>query len=148
MAVMSDVSREWCRTGRYANRSMTMPISRADRHRAHRDDDGAEDRRVGVELERVGEEVAGERAQHVDVAVREVDEAQHAVHHRVAEGDERVDGAEREAVDELLEKRVHWLAGIDRRLVDELHLAVGVGHLLDRRPACRRCASRSSSAGR
>ena len=68
---------------------------------------GPEDRRVRVEVERVGEVVPGERAEHVDVAVREVDEAQHAVHHRVPERDQRVDGAEREAVDELLEEGVH-----------------------------------------
>ena len=89
-----------------------------------------ENRRVGVEFERVGEVVAGERAEHVDVAVREVDEAQHAVHHRVAERDEGVDGAEREAVDELLEEGIH-LVRVDRGLVDELHLAVDEGDLLD-----------------
>ena len=62
---------------------------------------------IGVEVERVGEEIAGEGAQHVDVAVREVDEAQHPVHHRVAERDEGVDRAERQPVDQLLEERVH-----------------------------------------
>jgi hypothetical protein len=34
----------------------------------------------------------------------EVNEAEDAVNHRVAERDERVDGAEGEAVEELLEK--------------------------------------------
>ena len=47
---------------------------------------------------------AGERPDHEHVAVREVDEAQHAINHRVAQRDERVDRAEREAVDELLEE--------------------------------------------
>ena len=56
---------------------------------------------------RVREVIAGERAEHVDVAVREVDEPQHPVHHRVAERDQRIDGAEREAVDELLEEGIH-----------------------------------------
>ena len=64
-------------------------------------------RRIRVELQRVGQEVAGERAEHVHVAVREIDQPQHAVDHRVAERDERVDRAERETVDELLEERVH-----------------------------------------
>ena len=41
-------------------------------------------------------------AQHINVAVREVDEAQHAINHRVAEGDERVNRALRETVDKLL----------------------------------------------
>jgi hypothetical protein len=48
--------------------------------------------------------VAEERADHEDIGVGKVDEPQHAVHHRVPERDERVDGAEREAVEELLEE--------------------------------------------
>ena len=60
-----------------------------------------------VEVERVGEEIAGEGAQHVDVAMREVDQAQDPVDHRVAERDEGVDRAERQPVDELLENGVH-----------------------------------------
>jgi hypothetical protein len=54
--------------------------------------------------------------------VREVDEAQHAVHHGVPERDQRIDGTEREPVDELLQElgqearvrpvRVRWFRGI------------------------------------
>ena len=47
---------------------------------------------------------AGECAEHEDVAVREIDEPQNAIDHRVAERDERENGAERQTVDELLEK--------------------------------------------
>jgi hypothetical protein len=36
--------------------------------------------------------------------VREIDEAQDAVNHRVTERDERVDGPEGDAVEELLEE--------------------------------------------
>ena len=79
----------------------------ADRHGPERDDDGAEDRGGGVEVERVGEVIAGEGAQHVDVAMREVDQAQDPVDHRVAERDEGVDRAERQPVDQLLENSVH-----------------------------------------
>ena len=46
-----------------------------------------------------GEEIRRKSAQHQNVAVGEIDEAQDAIHHRVAEGDERVNGTEREAVD-------------------------------------------------
>ena len=132
MAVMSEVSREWWRTGRYASRSISTPIAAQIAIEPDGDDDRPEDRRVGVELQRVGDEVAGERPEHVDIAVGEVDQAQHAVHHRVAEGDEGVDGAERQAVDELLEKRFHdRLTRTDRGLVDELDLAVDEGDLLN-----------------
>ena len=86
---------------------MTIADRGGDGHRADRDDDGAEDGRVGVEIERVREVVSGERAQHVHVAVREVDEPEHPVHHRVPERDECVNGAEREAVNELLEEGIH-----------------------------------------
>ena len=51
---------------------------------------------------RSAEVIAGERAEHEDVAVREIDEPQHAIHHRVAERDQRVDRAQRKAVDDLL----------------------------------------------
>ena len=130
MAVMSDVSREWCRTGRYANRSIRMPMTAQTAIAPIVTTNGPENRRVRVQFERVGDEVAGERPEHVHVAVREVDEAQHAVHHRVPERDQRVDGAERQTVDELLEEGFQ-LVRIDRRLVDELHLAVDERDLLN-----------------
>ena len=47
---------------------------------------------------------SGERAEHENVAVREIDEAQDAIDHRVAERDEGENRAERQAVDELLEE--------------------------------------------
>ena len=92
---------------------------------------------------------AGERAEHEDIAVREIDEAQHAINHRVAQRDQRVDRAEREAVDELLEKLRSCSAQVRgvrsatpsrRDRLDELKLAV-----LDRQDHRRlrtRCAAR------
>ena len=53
------------------------------------------------------EVVADVGADHVDVAVREVDQAQDAVDHRVAQGDQGVDRPERQAVDQLLEEGRH-----------------------------------------
>ena len=52
------------------------------------------------------EEIRRKRPEHQHVAVREIDETQDAINHRIAEGDERVYGAEREAVDQLLEEPV------------------------------------------
>ena len=42
--------------------------------------------------------------------MRKVDQADDPVHHRVAESDERVYGAQGEAVDQLLEESVHGQA--------------------------------------
>ena len=51
--------------------------------------------------------VAHERAEHEDVAVCEVDQLEDAVHHRVAERDERVDGADGDAIEQILKKGLH-----------------------------------------
>ncbi len=48
------------------------------------------------------EEIARISSKHIDVAVSEIDEAQHTVDHRVAKSDQGIDRAERNAVDELL----------------------------------------------
>ncbi len=45
--------------------------------------------------------------EHEHVAMGEIDHADDAEHHRVADGDQAVDRAERDAVDELLEEDVH-----------------------------------------
>ena len=50
---------------------------------------------------------ADERADHENVAVREIDHADNAVDHRVADGDQAVDRTERDAVDELLDEIFH-----------------------------------------
>ena len=65
-----------------------------------------------------GEE-AGEDAHHEDLGVGEVDEPQDAVDQRVAEGDEGVDGAERQPVDRLGPELVPQTgeAGVDGRLL-------------------------------
>src|SRR5258708_5691543 len=52
----------------------------------------------------LADEVADEGADHEDVGVREIDEAQHAIDHRVAKRDERIDGPEGQAVKELLKE--------------------------------------------
>jgi hypothetical protein len=48
-----------------------------------------------------------ERADHEDLAVREIDHAHDAVDHRVADRDQPVDGAEGQPVDELLDEVLH-----------------------------------------
>ena len=47
----------------------------------------------------IGDVVAHKGADHVHVAVREVNQLQHAVNHCVAQRDERINRAERDAVD-------------------------------------------------
>ena len=61
----------------------------------------------GIELmpkvaSRVNTDQRDEGADHEDVAMGEVDHADDAVDHRVADGDQAVDGAQRHAVDQLL----------------------------------------------
>ena len=48
-----------------------------------------------------------ERADHEDVAMGEIDHADDAVDHRVADRDQAIDRAERDAVDELLDEIFH-----------------------------------------
>jgi hypothetical protein len=43
-------------------------------------------------------------ADHVNLAVGEIDHADDAVHHRIADGDQGVDAAQRQTVDDLLKK--------------------------------------------
>ncbi len=43
-------------------------------------------------------------ADHVDLAVGEVNHADNAVHHRIADGDQRIGTAQRDAVKHLLQK--------------------------------------------
>ena len=53
-----------------------------------------------------------ERADHEDVAVREIDHTDNAVDHRVADGDQAIDRTERNAVDELLDEVFHASAAL------------------------------------
>ncbi len=46
------------------------------------------------------------RAHHGDFAVGEIDELENAVHHGVAQRDQRIDAAQHQAIDELLEKNI------------------------------------------
>ena len=57
-------------------------------------------------------------ADHEHVAVGEVEELEDPVHHRVPEGDQRVDAAERRRVDDRLEEPVE-IDGRDRQDVEE-----------------------------
>ena len=52
-------------------------------------------------------EITGKRADHVDVAVGEVDQPENAVHHRVAESNQGIDRADIESIDQLLNKGIH-----------------------------------------
>ncbi len=50
---------------------------------------------------------AGQRADHQDLAVREIDEVDDAVHHGVAQGYQGVHAAENQTVDDLLQQDFH-----------------------------------------
>ena len=101
-----------------------MPRTAQPAIAAHQHEQAAADRPVRQVL---ADKIPDEGPDHEDVRMGEVDEAQDAVHHRVPEGDQRVDGAKRETVQELLEELRH-AAG--RRIslggngLDELELAV------------------------
>ncbi len=51
--------------------------------------------------------ISDERPDHENVAMGEVDEAQHSVDHGVAERDKRIDAAEGNAVNDLLQQFAH-----------------------------------------
>ena len=103
-------------TGRWRNGHVREKF---DQHSDDGADDGGEDddekrrddggRRSGF-LQGRSEEVGGERAEHQHVAMGEVDEAQDAINHRVAQRDERVDESQRQTVDQLLEQPIHAVA--------------------------------------
>src|SRR5665213_2763200 len=62
-------------------------------------------------------------ADHKHIAMREIDKSQHAVNHRVPKRDQRVDRAERNAVDELLNElhRIRtWITRIKGDYADDL----------------------------
>ena len=91
---------------RVAQRAVREPLDRDTEQGGHRH--GDEDRGHDGDAERDGIE-SEVRADHVDVAVREVDELDDAVDHRIAERDERVDAAEGYSVNQLLENLLHEL---------------------------------------
>jgi hypothetical protein len=53
------------------------------------------------------EDECNEGRQHEYIAMGEVDHADDAVDHRIADGDETVDRSESQPVDELLDKVIH-----------------------------------------
>ena len=82
--------------------------SGADGHRNSHDHERAGNRRQRQHAGNFRREIkSGKRSEHENIAVRKIDEPQNAVNHRVADGDQREDGTEREAVDELLEEFRH-----------------------------------------
>lgn len=85
-------------------------IERGDRHRdqQHDQQDHRDRGQAGRDQQQKGDQ-GDEAADHEDVAMGEVDHADDAVDHRVADGDQAVDGARDETVDELLGEIIHGL---------------------------------------
>ncbi len=81
----------------------------ADEDRNEEPGENDHDRRKrGVRAEQAGDDrQRHHRAYHHHFAMREIDQADDAVDHRVAERNQRVDTAERETVDDLLQKGFH-----------------------------------------
>ena len=68
------------------------------------------DRRDRAEAQLVHDEPGHVRAHHDNVAVGKVQQQDDAVHHAVAQCDQCIDAAQRQAVDELAEKHCHgWI---------------------------------------
>lgn len=101
-------------------------IKRGDRHRDQQHDQ--EDHRDRGEAERDQHQERNqgdEAADHEDVAMGEVDHADDAIDHRVAYGDQAVDRAEHEAVDQLLGEIIHALPLEPVRLRTKQALVLG-----------------------
>ena len=112
-------------TRRIAQRTIRDPFQApAEQHaaghgRAHAGQTGEQRRHAG--LHQGTDDGDGDQgADHDHFAVREVDQAHDAVHHRVAQGDEGINAPLHQAVDDLLKKNIH-VSNPDQR---ERHLAV------------------------
>jgi hypothetical protein len=102
----ADGGDEHVERGATAQASVSEPFDRhaeqrAADHGGHEHDESAPNRVFRHQLAHVETD---ESSDHEDIRVREVDEPQHAINHRVAEGDESVDRAEGETVEKLLEE--------------------------------------------
>ncbi len=85
-------------------------VERGDRHRHQQHDQ--QDHRNHGEADRDQDQERDQRdeaADHEDVAMGEIDHADDAIDHGVADGDQAVDRAEHDAVDQLLGEIVHAL---------------------------------------
>src|SRR6201987_3906249 len=85
-------------------------IERGDGHR-HQKHDQQDDRDGGEakgDQHEEGDE-GDEAADHENIAMSEIDHADDAVDHRVADGDQATDRAKHQAVDELLSEIIHGL---------------------------------------
>ena len=106
---MSGAIRGAVRSGLYANRSIVTPTTAQPTMAA------ITMRTSTSQIEMLGSAGAAEevkdakadvRADHEDVAVGEIEELQDPVHHRVPEGDQGVDAAERRGIDERREEPI------------------------------------------
>jgi len=95
--------------GGAAQGAVSQPLNDHAQHGAaeHGDDQDHQAAPDGVFRHQFAHVVTDEGADHEDVGVREIDEAQDAIDHRVAERDERIDGPEGQAVEELLQEFGH-----------------------------------------
>jgi hypothetical protein len=100
--------------GRAPQRPVRDPLHGVREQHAHRhgDQQPRHHERRGRKAEpgreqRLDHRNRGERAHHHQLAVGEVDEPDDAVDHGVAERDQRIHAAQRDAVDQLLQQDIH-----------------------------------------
>ena len=110
MAEISGARRNDPRSGRYAMRSMAQFHSAVSSMPSEQHEQRAPTPAAPAEAtlrQQQEEDERDEGRQHENIAVREVDHADDAEHHRVADGDETVDRSKRDAVDQLLDEIFH-----------------------------------------
>ena len=117
MAVIRGASRGAFRNGLYAMRSTVtlirpQPSMATARETRIAGSTEPTDERLG-QPELSDEHRGHHRAEHEDVAVREVDQLEDAVDERVAERHERIEGAVRDADEEHAEELLRCLDGVD-----------------------------------
>ena len=87
---------------RVAQRTVGQPLGKRTQQRRNQNRDGeGHIPRQGEHRNAVEDDVHGD---HEDFAVREVNQAQNAVNHRVADGDERIQAAQAQRVRERLQQ--------------------------------------------
>ena len=93
------------RSGANATRSSRMPTT-------PREHDAADERDAERQA-RGDERVRGERGGHEDRRVREIEDVEHAEDQRVADREQRVNGAQEKPVDELLREQRYGAADLE-----------------------------------
>src|SRR5262249_32614391 len=132
----SDRGYQWRQSERTAQGSISEPLDgpideRGEQHRHDQNEKkGERDRRYAEKADEQKESDQGNEGRHHEhVAVGEVHHANNAEHHGVADGDQAVDRAKRNAVNKLLEEDFHPLpSDVSRPMVNRPDVRGLTGH--------------------